>query len=52
MRELANRIWTKLERTRVEIALRQNQEMFSALVADAPHRMGKYGTAWKTTPHS
>ena len=36
MRELANRIWTKLERTRVEIALRQNQEMFSALVADAP----------------
>ncbi|MBL1178309.1 PAS domain S-box protein [Pantanalinema sp. GBBB05] len=36
MHELANRVWTKLERTRVEIALRQNQEMFSALVADAP----------------
>jgi PAS domain S-box-containing protein len=36
MRELANCIWTKLERTRVEIALRQSQEMFSALVADAP----------------
>ncbi len=36
MRELANRIWTKLERTRVEMALRQNQEMFSALVANAP----------------
>jgi len=36
MRELANRIWTKLERTRVEIALRQNQEIFSTLVADAP----------------
>jgi PAS domain S-box-containing protein len=36
MRELANRIWTKLERTRVKIALRQSQEMFSTLVADAP----------------
>ncbi|WP_143467699.1 GAF domain-containing protein [Leptolyngbya ohadii] len=36
MRELANRIWTKLERTRIEIALRQSQEMFSTLVADAP----------------
>ncbi|MDX2213686.1 MAG: GAF domain-containing protein [Oculatellaceae cyanobacterium bins.114] len=36
MRELANRIWTKLERTRVESALRQNQEMFSALVSEAP----------------
>lgn len=36
LRELAHRIWTKLERTRVEIALRQNQELFSALVTDAP----------------
>ncbi|NES95438.1 MAG: PAS domain S-box protein [Desertifilum sp. SIO1I2] len=34
--ELANRVWAKLERTRIEIALRQNQEMFSALVEDAP----------------
>jgi PAS domain S-box-containing protein len=36
MRELSNRIWTKLERTRVEIALRQSREMFSTLVTDAP----------------
>ncbi|WP_072015974.1 PAS domain S-box protein [Leptolyngbya sp. KIOST-1] len=36
MRELANRVWTKLERIRVEVALRQNHEMFSALVGDAP----------------
>jgi len=34
--ELANRIWATLERTRVETALRQNQEMFAALVANAP----------------
>ncbi|HEY9826755.1 MAG TPA: PAS domain-containing protein [Stenomitos sp.] len=36
MCELANRIWNKLERTRIEIALRQNQEIFSALVGNAP----------------
>ncbi|WP_190567027.1 PAS domain S-box protein [Desertifilum sp. FACHB-1129] len=36
MYELANRVWTKLEQIRVEVALRQNQEMFSALVEEAP----------------
>ncbi|HEY9735205.1 MAG TPA: PAS domain S-box protein [Trichocoleus sp.] len=31
MRELANRIWTKLERTRAEIALRKSEERYRTL---------------------
>lgn len=44
MRELANRIWTKLERTRVEAALRENEEQFRTLTATIPQLI------WTATP--
>jgi PAS domain S-box-containing protein len=36
IREVTNRCFSRLERARVEAALRHNQEMFSALVENAP----------------
>lgn len=44
MRELANRIWTKLERTRVETALRESEEQFRTLTATIPQLI------WTATP--